>query len=199
MKKNRWYDKHEGLANHLESLKIMPKRQLNEMLKDLITLARLLRPSLFEEHLLEYPLDLKKRRWYDDDPYLWLLVNGLRFAEDDIILKVVAFFDKQVYWRMKKKKKAAAKRAATRKATAKKTPAKKAPAKKAPAKKAPAKKAPAKKTPAKKTPAKKTPAKKTPAKKTTAKKATAKKATAKKATAKKATAKKAPKRKSAKK
>ncbi len=95
MKKNRWYDKHEALANHLESLKTMPKRRLNEMLKDLIALARLLHPTLFEEHLLEYPLDMKKRRWYDDDPYLWILVNGLRFAEDEVIRKVVAFFDKQ--------------------------------------------------------------------------------------------------------
>ena len=96
MKKNRWYDKHEGLANHLESLKFMPKRQYDEMLKDLIALARLLHPNLFEEHLLEYPLDLKKRRWYDDDPYLWLVINGLRFAEDEVIQKVVTFFDKQV-------------------------------------------------------------------------------------------------------
>lgn len=96
MKKNRWYDKHEGLANHFEALKAMPPKRLEEMLKDLIALGRLLDPNLFEEHLLEYPLDLKKRRWYDDDPYLWLVVNGLRFASDDIINKVVAFFDKQI-------------------------------------------------------------------------------------------------------
>ncbi|MBN1306391.1 MAG: hypothetical protein JXA18_00640 [Chitinispirillaceae bacterium] len=96
MKKNRWYDKHEGLANHLEALKILPKRQLNELLKDLIAFARLLHPTLFEDHLFEYPLDLKRRRWYDDDPYLWLVVNGLRFTDDEIIRKVVAFFDKQI-------------------------------------------------------------------------------------------------------
>ena len=96
MKKNRWYDKHEELANHFEALKSMPPDQLEEMLKDLIALGRLLDPNLFEEHLLEYPLDLKKRRWYDDDPYLWLVINGLRFANDDVINKVVAFFDKQM-------------------------------------------------------------------------------------------------------
>ncbi|MCX7726277.1 MAG: hypothetical protein N2053_05460 [Chitinispirillaceae bacterium] len=95
MKKQRWYDKHEKLANHLEKLKIMPPKQRNELLKDLITFGRLLDPDLFEKHLLEYPLDLKKRRWYDDDPYLWVVVNGLKFASDEILKKVVAFFDKQ--------------------------------------------------------------------------------------------------------
>ncbi|MBN1758786.1 MAG: hypothetical protein JW863_10730, partial [Chitinispirillaceae bacterium] len=169
MKKNRWYDKHESLANHLESLKKMPKRQLNEMLKDLITLARLLRPSLFEEHLLEYPLDLKKRRWYDDDPYLWLLINGLRFAEDDIILKVVAFFDKQVQWRLAALKKRI-KKAAANKATVKKTATKK--------------------TATKKTATKKTATKKTATKKAATKKAATKKAATKKAATKKAATKK---------
>lgn len=119
MNKNRWYDKHEGLANHLESLKYMPKRQYNEILKDLIALARLLHPNLFEEHLMEYPLDLKKRRWYDDDPYLWLVINGLRFAEDEVIDKVVAFFDKQVSTNEERK----AKRAKERKKRASAAPA----------------------------------------------------------------------------
>lgn len=95
MKRQRWYDKHERLANHLEKLKTMPEKQRNELLKDLIAFGRLLDPDLFEKHLLEYPLDLKKRRWYDDDPYLWVVVNGLKFASDEILKKVVAFFDKQ--------------------------------------------------------------------------------------------------------
>jgi hypothetical protein len=96
MKKNRWYDQHEELAAHFETLKTIPKRQLNGLLKDLITLGRLLHPNLFEEHIFEYPLDPKKRRWYDDDPYLWIVINGLRYAEDEVINKVVAFFDKQI-------------------------------------------------------------------------------------------------------
>jgi hypothetical protein len=128
--KNRWYDKHEGLANHLEALKILPKRRLNELLKDLITFARLLHPTLFEDHLLEYPLDLKRRRWYDDDPYLWLVVNGLRFTDDDVIGKVVAFFDKQLGLKPMKSRKTA------RKSTVKKRPVKKPVQKSSPGKSA---------------------------------------------------------------
>jgi hypothetical protein len=130
MKKNRWYDKHEGLANHLEALKTMPKRQLNELLRDLIAFARLLHPTLFEDHLFEYPLDPKRRRWYDDDPYLWLVVNGLRFTDDEVIHKVVAFFDKQISGKNKAAKatetvkKAATKAPAAKKKTVKKSAAK---------------------------------------------------------------------------
>jgi|GEM_PF-692915 len=119
MKKNRWYDKHEGLANHLEALKDMPKKQLNELLKDLITFARLLNPTLFEDHLFEYPLDPKRRRWYDEDPYLWLVVNGLRFTDDEVIAKIVAFFDKQIGTTFVTKK-PAAKKPAAKKVRAKK-------------------------------------------------------------------------------
>ncbi|MBN1576778.1 MAG: hypothetical protein JW913_09515 [Chitinispirillaceae bacterium] len=129
MKKNRWYDKHEKLADHLEALKVMPKRQLNELLKDLITFARLLHPTLFEDHLFEYPLDLKRRRWYDDDPYLWLVVNGLRFTDDEVIRKVVAFFDKQIGAKKTWVKKPSAKKAVTGKNAVKKSAAKKTAAK----------------------------------------------------------------------
>ena len=143
MKKNRWYDKHEGLANHLEALKILPKRQLNELLKDLIAFARLLHPTLFEDHLFEYPLDLKRRRWYDDDPYLWLVVNGLRFTDDSIIRKVVAFFDKQLGLQpmrsSNKAKKAAGKKASPKRSVTANAAAKKRTPKKSIAKKSTAK------------------------------------------------------------
>ncbi len=117
--KNRWYDKHEDLAKHLEALKTLPKKRLNEILKDLITFARLLHPTLFEEHLLEYPLDMKRRRWYDDDPYLWIVVNGLRFADDEIIKKIVAFFDKQLGLKPMKLTGSSKKQAAKKKTPAK--------------------------------------------------------------------------------
>lgn len=117
MKKQRWYDKHEKLANHLEKLKTMPQKERNDLLKDLITFGRILDPELFEKHLLEYPLDLKKRRWYDDDPYLWVVVNGLKFASDEILKKVVAFFDKQTENIGKSKKEATNKKSSSSKKT----------------------------------------------------------------------------------
>ena len=186
MNKNRWYDKHEDLADHLEALKILPQQQLSELLKDLIAFAELLHPSLFDEHLLEYPLDPKKRRWYDEDPYLWLVVNGLRYAEDSLIKKVVAFFDKQITARRRVEgMKSAAKKPAAKKPAAKK-PAAKKPAAKKPAAKKPAAKKPAAKKPAAKKPAAKKPAAKKPAaKKPAAKKPAAKKPAAKKPAAKK--------------
>lgn len=30
---------------------------------------------------MEFPLEILRRRWYDKDPYVWLLFNGLRYAE----------------------------------------------------------------------------------------------------------------------
>lgn len=95
MKKKRWYDKHKDLAEHLEAFKSMDKRHVNRILKALVPFARSLQPSLFEEHLMEFPLDLFRRRWYDEDPYLWNVVNGLQYAHDTTIAKVITFLDGQ--------------------------------------------------------------------------------------------------------
>jgi hypothetical protein len=36
-------------------------------------------------------MNKRKDRWYDKDPYLWLLFNGLRFADTEVMKKVTLY------------------------------------------------------------------------------------------------------------
>jgi hypothetical protein len=92
MKKNRWYDRYAGLAKHLDNLQTMNTRPRNKLVQNIIDTIRETEPQLLESFVLDFPLDILRRRWYDKDPYLWLIFNGLRSAEEELIMKVEGFF-----------------------------------------------------------------------------------------------------------
>jgi hypothetical protein len=89
----RWYDKHPRLAKHIESFKVMPPHQRDKLISAVMSLIKNDNPGLFEEFVMDFPLDLFRRRWYDKDPYLWLLVNGLKHAGPDLIKKTIKYLN----------------------------------------------------------------------------------------------------------
>ncbi|MBD3422313.1 MAG: hypothetical protein GF398_19545 [Chitinivibrionales bacterium] len=90
----RWYDGYEKLAFYLEQLKGMEHQHRDKLIKAILEIIRAKAPHLMEDFLLEFPLDMQRRRWYDQDPYLWLMINGMRFGEDDLIKEVIDYFEK---------------------------------------------------------------------------------------------------------
>jgi hypothetical protein len=40
---------------------------------------------------MDFPLDINRRRWYDKDPYLWLIMNGLKYASDELLASVTKY------------------------------------------------------------------------------------------------------------
>jgi len=93
-KKGRWYDKYPKLAVQLESLKREKAKQREKTAAAVLAIINDNAPDLLEKYLLEFPLDQKRRRWYDRDPYLWLMVNGLQHAKPKLLKQVSAYFDK---------------------------------------------------------------------------------------------------------
>ena len=89
----RWYDKNETLANYLDSLKEMPGVKKDKIIIEIMVLIKENNPTLLDDFVGEFPLNLNRRRWYDKDPYLWLLFNGLKYANDDLLQKVISFFE----------------------------------------------------------------------------------------------------------
>lgn len=87
----RWYDAHKEFAVRLESLKTAKARNRNKMVAGVLEIITTDSPELLEKYLLDFPLDQKRRRWYDQDPYLWLMVNGLEHAGVKLLRKVTAF------------------------------------------------------------------------------------------------------------
>ncbi|MBN1525589.1 MAG: hypothetical protein JW904_14010 [Spirochaetales bacterium] len=90
---NRWYDKNEKLRTYIESLHDIDPELRNHIVHDLMDLVKEHNPALLDSFVEEYPLETRNQRWYDEDPYLWILLNGLKFADDAIILKVIDYFE----------------------------------------------------------------------------------------------------------
>ncbi|MFP4418477.1 MAG: hypothetical protein ACOC41_08685 [Chitinivibrionales bacterium] len=89
----RWYDSNKKLACCLESLRCLESGKRERIVRDLIELIRSEEPAVLEDFVLEFPLDVYRRRWYDKDPYLWIIFNGMRFASESLVNRVIHYFD----------------------------------------------------------------------------------------------------------
>ena len=82
---NRWYDRDPTLADAIEGLKDLDARSLDRVMAEVerVIVAR-------DETLLERYVDRfeVRRRWYDRNPYTWLIVNSLQFAPKDVVDEV---------------------------------------------------------------------------------------------------------------
>ena len=85
--KNRWYDKYENFAALLNRIKHLRKQDRENILIYIKDLISDIDPKLFDRHVHEFPLSVK-RRWYDKDPYSWLIINALKYVDDDAIEKI---------------------------------------------------------------------------------------------------------------
>ena len=93
---NRWYDKDKTLRTLLDSLKTTKKKPRDEICTGIIEIIKDNQSNLIDEMVMEFPLELHQRRWYDKDPYLWLIFNGLSKASDDLLGKVKKYLKTKV-------------------------------------------------------------------------------------------------------
>jgi hypothetical protein len=87
----RWYDAFPKLSRQFESFKHMHPHTRDKLIADIMGMVKSVKPGLLEEFLMDFPLDLNRRRWYDRDPYLWLMINGLKYAPVDLLRQVEAY------------------------------------------------------------------------------------------------------------
>jgi hypothetical protein len=90
---NRWYDRHRKLKYYLESLQGVERTLRSKIVKEIMEVVKTCDGSLLDRFAEAYPLALRKQRWYDQNPYLWILYNGLQYASDEIIAKVIEYFE----------------------------------------------------------------------------------------------------------
>ncbi|MBF0429948.1 MAG: hypothetical protein HQK83_01615 [Fibrobacteria bacterium] len=94
---NRWYDKNEQLAKCLDAFKTMDQQPKDKLIQNIMSIINEDDPDLLSaKHALGFPLEPKRRRWYDADPYLWLLMNTLRKANDKLLSKVIDVIEKEL-------------------------------------------------------------------------------------------------------
>jgi len=91
----RWYDRYPELRRQLDGIKEMEEERRDYLIQGIMRLIKEHHPSLLEEFVIHFPLEINRRRWYDRDPYLWLVINGLQYASADLLTKVTAFLEQE--------------------------------------------------------------------------------------------------------
>lgn len=92
----RWYDRYQKLAKHLDGLKDTDPDVRTRIVRRVLSLMRTEYPDLVSaDSAMEFPLDFQRRRWYDKDPYLWLVMNGLSHAPEPFLQKIAIILEQE--------------------------------------------------------------------------------------------------------
>ncbi len=91
----RWYDKEKNLGKCIDRLKHISTNRRDTLIRGILQIINKLDPNLLDDNVMKFPLDNEKRRWYDSDPELWLIVNGLKYAEQNIKDNVAAYMEEE--------------------------------------------------------------------------------------------------------
>jgi len=94
-KLKRWYDKDPELKKWIEKLKHTDEEKRNIILDGIKRLDSNFDSELIDRHVMEFPMEMK-RRWYDQNPYCWLIINGLKYANEPLLKKVIVYLQKEL-------------------------------------------------------------------------------------------------------
>jgi hypothetical protein len=89
----RWYDEYPKLAEVFTKMQGMEAAEREKILLDLRAIVDKHDPDFIDRNVLEFPMTFK-RRWYDADPYAWLVVNCLQYADDRLMAAVMDYIHK---------------------------------------------------------------------------------------------------------
>lgn len=92
----RWYDQYKELGGYLDLFKGMDAVKRDKMIGDIFSLIKDSDPELISRHVFDFPLEIHRRRWYDQDPYLWLVFNGLKNTDDKLLKKITLLLRDQI-------------------------------------------------------------------------------------------------------
>jgi hypothetical protein len=93
--KKRWYDAIPELRNLIEGLRDLSKEKRDDLLDGIKKLHPDFDSAFIDRHVMEFPMHMK-RRWYDQDPYTWLVINGLKYADRPLIDKVIDYLRRRL-------------------------------------------------------------------------------------------------------
>ena len=87
---NRWYDKYPDLRIFIEKLKDIKAKERDTIISEMKGIIESYDDELFDRHVVDYPMTCR-RRWYDKDPFSWLVINGLKYANEDLITDIILY------------------------------------------------------------------------------------------------------------
>lgn len=89
----RWYEKHTVLSRNIDLMMDMDEERRDYLVRGIMNVIRRYSPTLLDDFVHDFPLDIQRKRWYDKDPYLWLTFNGLQYGSDKLISQVESYLE----------------------------------------------------------------------------------------------------------
>lgn len=81
----RWYDLYPGFAESLEALKNLESSKRERIAKRVLRIVYGKDRDVIDDYVLSFSSSVGKKRWYDSNPFLWLIVNGLKGANPEVL------------------------------------------------------------------------------------------------------------------
>jgi len=91
---NRWYDKYPELSKYIEKLKDLKERKRDKILLQMMQLIIEYDDKLIDKHILDFPIAC--RRWYDKEASSWLVINALKYANEDLINEITLYLKEKL-------------------------------------------------------------------------------------------------------
>jgi hypothetical protein len=88
----RWYDSHR-VGKQLDLFKGMTKKQRDPIILNIMSIIKKYGSSFIDNAVVEFPLEPHQRRWYDADPYLWIIFNGLQRADIKLLDEIAMYLE----------------------------------------------------------------------------------------------------------
>jgi len=92
---NRWYDKYPILRKFIGRLKSLEKGERETIILDMQRMVLEYDNELIDRHVYEFPMTYR-RRWYDNDPDSWLVINVLKFADENLITDIILYLKERL-------------------------------------------------------------------------------------------------------
>jgi hypothetical protein len=93
--KNRWFDKYPDLKESIDKLKDLNWRDRNKIIHGMKDLILNYDNELFDKYVIKFPYEYS-RRWYNKDPYSWLVVNSIKYADENLKADIIFYLNEKM-------------------------------------------------------------------------------------------------------
>ena len=92
---NRWYDRYPDLKVMFDKLQELKKGERDKIILELKDLIAGRDNCLFDKYVFEFSMPLQ-RRWYDNNPFSWLVISALKYADEALITDIILYLKERL-------------------------------------------------------------------------------------------------------
>ena len=89
-------DRNNQLNRCIDGLRHMPPFERYRLVQGMMCLIVYYEDDLLDRFVLDFPLEPDNGQWYDQDPYLWLVINGLQYGNPPLQRQVAAYLAEEL-------------------------------------------------------------------------------------------------------